>query len=186
MGVLATISSGLSVRHRSGFTCSLPPMTAGDWLEVVLTPDFTPLTVVSMVLPASAVVDMSDHVDCGDLEYGDIEGIAQSVIAQAAGRPWWEAVHIVLMADASWESIGGDMAVRGIHPDRTTFGIWLDAALHLLATVARHESEAAMNDLLAAIRQPPPGTLETDPEGGTMDADAFMAAANELRGRLPG
>lgn len=185
LGPLAvTISIG-------GHRFEVQPQPAAVWLDVLLDPELTgsdggragvPVTAISDAILASAIgpsamSDLMMGVVLGQLEYADIDSAAQDLLTELAGRPWYQAINLCLMASASWAVVGASMILAGIRATEVSLSAWLDAAyLTAIRIIAEgKDAEQRIGQLRAEIEREPaaPGG---DPDD--MDAEEFMSAAS--------
>lgn len=189
--LLSTVPFRLRVVFRGQGTVVeawIDDLKAANWIEALLVDDLGgEVTWTSFLFKVISNADqladeLPDMLVQGHVTADGVAAAAQEALETAAGRPWWEVINIMSVAAASWDSIGGELALRGILPAQVTLGVWLDAAWLLLRRLAAQKDEQSLDMLITAIKERPRAVNEGD--DGEMDLEAFMAAANELPGTL--
>jgi len=188
-GILATIATPIRVTFPwdgEALEVFTERLMADQWLEALLKDELTWGGVLVQVLPDQGMENVVAALLAGSLPAETVTSAGQSLLTVAAGRDWWEVINILAVADETWEALGGELALAGITPERVTLGVWLDAVWLLLRRLWSKHGESELNQLVTEVKRKPVAG-DADPEvDGAMDAADFMAAAGELRGRLPG
>ena len=183
--ILATIPGSIDLvfqGNEHSLESRVDDLMADRWLEVLLREDATWQELLGEVLPDQHVVDLADAVVAGLIPTAEVVLVAQNLLTAAAGRPWWETFNILAVAEEAWESIGGELALKGVLPGSVTLGAWLDAAWQLLRQLAGQQGQQSLTQLVSEIKREP----FSEGDDGSMDFGAFMTAAGELRGPMPG
>lgn len=149
------------------------PHGADAWL-VALSGEDPVRAVVPGLLEPDAMVAVAVAMASGTARYQDVEAAAFEAIATAAGRPWWEALRLVLWAAQPGSDLYGHLLLAGIDPARVTLAGWCSA---LYALLTRNADEKARNQLDFDLKAPPAG-VETDEVDGwdTGIPEGFSAA----------
>jgi hypothetical protein len=87
---------------------------------------------------------------------GELWEAAAAAIEDAAGRPWWEAVRLVGVAQSARQLLGM-LTLDGVHAHAVTFGAWCDAAL---VTVLRNVDEKKRTQFEVDFMMPPGGSID--------------------------
>lgn len=188
--LLSTVPCRLRVVFRGQGTVVeawIDELPAAVWLEALLDDPDGGVTWTSFLFKVISNSDqladeLPDLLVQGHVTADGVATAAQEALEAAAGRPWWEVINIMAVAAASWDSIGGELALRGIFPAQVTLGIWLDAVWLLLRRLAAQKDEQSLDMVIAAVKERPRSVTEHD--DGEMDLEEFMAAASELPGTL--
>lgn len=140
---------------------------AADWLEHLMQPEVHLHEMVFDLLDDESVTCLRRDITSGIHVISDVSDMAKALIEQASGRPWWETVNICALTAASWDVIGGELALRRIDPGRTSLAVWLDAVWLLLRRgVNDKERESMIRDITAR-------PAEGEPDEMAMDASEF-------------
>lgn len=178
--ILATLPGRVRVTYQGTDTALevvFEDYRASLWLEAILDQESVSwLDILLHVLPAEQGDELADMLVSGDLTMQTLVSASRDMLSTVAARPWWEALNIIAVANASWETIGGEMASRGLQADVVTLGTWLDAAFFLIRRASRDEQ--AHDQLVTEIKRKP--IEETD--DGEMDVEDFEATMTELAG----
>lgn len=123
---------------------------AADWLEHLMQPVINLDELVFDILDDESVEALRRDLNSGRHEVGDVRGMVKALIEQASGRPWWETINICAVAHASWDVVGGELALNHID-GRVSLAVWLDAAWLLLrrGVESRSQREAMIRDVTA-------------------------------------
>lgn len=186
-GILATVPSIIPVEI-CGENCRLKSyvrnINAAQWLEVLLSEGAAWHLILTSLMPDEDVLLLSRMLTSGEISQKDISNATKLLLIEISGRNWWEIFNILALAEEAWEYIGGDMAMGGIIPSRITFGTWLDVAWTLIRRLALKKGERDLDRLVVDVKRPPESEL--DDSDGEMEMSAFLSAAGELAGTLPG
>jgi hypothetical protein len=178
MGILATIPAEVEVEVAGRIMVCRAAM-ADSWLGLLAGDETRWSHILAGSLSWRDVGVLADLSCSGDISPQDIVRAAKDLVSEVAGRPWWEVVNIVAVAEASWDVAGGEMALAGIAPTNVTLGTWLDAAWLLLRKAARSSSEAGYTQLVSQVTSMPVEEVGD----GSMDEADFLAASSESLGR---
>lgn len=108
--------------------CRIPSMAAADWLSILMSADFEIWDIIPGQCPESTEAVEQALAD-GLISIADFRDICLEVITTVAGRPWWYAMRLIAVVQASWEVIGGNLIRQGALADQMPLGAWLDSAL---------------------------------------------------------
>lgn len=186
--IIATVQARLMVTFGNGdnvIVGEVTDLTADRWLESLLTEETSWPTLVADLVTHKNAILIHDALIDGVISSEEFITAAQEMLAAAGGRPWWETFSILSVAEEWWDVLGGEMAIKGIIPSQVTLGIWLDAVWLLIRRLAAGHSDQLLSDIIEAV-QSRPADLGPQDGDGEMSFSEFMAAANELRGPLPG
>lgn len=148
----------------------IPPMSAADWLTLLMTPDMD----LSDVFPGLLPEDQMEHMLFdSDLSLEDISELATGIIATVSARSWWVALRLIDVARNSWDVIGAEMTLKGVDAERLSLSSWLDVLLLVLL----RNMDAKDVPMFTMRLEAPPLHLEDQVEEPTMSAAAFMAMA---------
>lgn len=154
-----------------GQQVEIPPLPAADWLSVLMINDLE----LDNIFPGFLSLEESDLVEemiiSGDLDLEEYEDIILSIIETVSARHWWIALRLIGVARASWDLLGGELALRGVDAGQISLSSWLDAVL-LLAIEAQDPKDVTMFTM--KLEAPPPTMKTEEPE---MDASTFMSMA---------
>jgi hypothetical protein len=146
----------------------VPAMTAGQWLEVLSVGSQLWLDdVVPGLCEDPQVVE--DALWDGDVTPDDVGDLALDVVSAAAGRPWWVAMSLIMVAWNNWDALGPELSAA-VDADRVPLGAWLDV---LLPIIVNHMERSAAQMFLLRLETPPPSAREEAVV--EIPADAFLA-----------
>ncbi len=186
-GILATVPSIVPVTVY-GNDCKLNSyvrnVNAAQWLGVLLPKEAAWHSILTSSMPDEDVLLLSRMLISEEVSQKDMSDATKLLLVEISGRNWWEVFNILALAEEAWEYIGGDMATEGMIPSRVTLGSWLDVAWTLIRRLALRKGEQDLDRLVVDVKRPPESEL--DDSDGEMEASAFLSAAGELAGMLPG
>lgn len=115
---------------------------------------------------------VTDYLLDGRIDFTQIRRASLDVVSSVTGRPWWFSMRLIKTIVASWEVIGGEIAMRGIDAERLSVSAWLDAAL-LICLRSLESNKITM--FMSQLEIAPPEEAADQEESMTMSADTFMA-----------
>jgi hypothetical protein len=137
----------------AGETFTVPPRPAADWFLAILDED-VPLPLIPGMMGAGAEERIADMLLDGEITAELLATRSRELLAEAAGRPWWEADRLIRSSAASWHIIGGELTRLGVDLDRVS----LAAALNAIYVVCvRTMDEQERNRFDIDLRMPPIG-----------------------------
>lgn len=107
----------------NGRDVEFPAAPAADWLAVLMT-DPIDLEDIIRLLATDGEKLLFDE-DFGAESYE----MCLEVISSVSGRPWWQAMRLINVAKANWNTVGAEMLYRGFFPGDVSLSAWLDVAL---------------------------------------------------------
>ena len=151
---------------------AIPAQPAADWLVILMQDDIDLFDVVPGMCGPTFEDQVTDNLLLGRIELSQIRRAALDVISSVTGRPWWFSMRLIKTAVASWEVIGGELAIRGVDAERLSISAWLDASLLIcLRSIESNKITMFMSQLEIA----PPEEGADQEENMTMSADTFMS-----------
>lgn len=151
---------------------AIPAQPAADWLVILMQDDIDLFDVVPGMCGPTFEDQVTDNLLLGRIELSQIRRAALDVISSVTGRPWWFSMRLIKTAVASWEVIGGELAIRGVDAERLSISAWLDASLLIcLRSIESNKITMFMSQLEIA----PPEEGADQEESMTMSADTFMS-----------
>lgn len=115
----------------------------------------------------------------GHLTDDDVLPLARTIMAVAAGRPWWEAERLVASLWPSGGRLLGTLVLAGVDPARLTLAAYCSAVWAQLTKGADTEQ---MMKLESQLQIPPPGVTPDEMEAFD---DGWGMDVNQLRS-MPG
>ena len=115
---------------------------------------------------------VTHHLLLGQIELPQIRRAALDVISSVTGRPWWFSMRLIKTVAASWEVIGGEIAMRGVDAERLSISAWLDASF-LICLRSLESNKITM--FVSQLEIAPPEEAAGQEENMFMSADTFMA-----------
>jgi hypothetical protein len=137
-----------------GVTVTVEAAMADRWLDAITGNPMT--SVVPGMCSAEDRRAVGLALIGGELSDGDLWEAASAAIAEASGRPWWEAVRLAGIADQN-RVLLGLMTLEGVHAHTVTLGAWCDAAF---VTVLRNMDEKKRTRFEADLMIPPGGSVD--------------------------
>lgn len=147
-------------------TWTIPALPAADWMAATLAGwlDIVP----GLTTDAD---QLDDLLDAGTIGYDDCVAAARDALEAAAGCRWWTAQRLVHAA-CDWDTIGGELLLRGVDPAIAPLGAVL-AAAYRVAT--RHAEPVERARIDHELDKPPAGIPVREWFDEAEAADAFMA-----------
>lgn len=158
-------------------TWVIPALPARDWIEAVAAVR-CPWSIFPGLLTSADMDQALDPILDGSADDFEMRVAGFEAIHLASGRPWWEAMRLVRMADDDLGDMVGRLAVAGIDPGTVPFALWCAAVYHLATKGADQKELLKFNNRLQA----PPSMPEAFEAS---DQDDF-AAMVEMARSLPG
>jgi hypothetical protein len=161
----------------------IPFLAASAWINA-LTSQQSALAVFPGMLPQAEYTRVLDGLMDGSINEAEVRNAALHAIRQAAGRPWWEAVRLVGMADAAGATLVGMLTLAGVDSDVMPFGRWL-AAVYALGVKGKDEKERMIFEAKLSV---PPAGIDPDvlAEEGQDDFAAMVNLARSAPGMSTG
>lgn len=153
-----------------GRTFSFDPLWAGAWMSLLPSPGWA----ASLLQRHCATPHRDrflDMLEDGHVQPEDLVSLGRSVLAEAAGRPWWEAERLV--ATALTPEVLGAVLSKGIQPDLLTLAAFLAVTE---AVIRERLDDTGRLQFESQISAPPPEALEQVPE------EDLSAVMERLRG----
>lgn len=163
----------------NGVELMFPTLPAARWLEAFGSPAFH--VSVAHMMTVDQRDPLLDALSSGRLSVEDVvQKLAHTALAEAAGRPWWEAWK--LMSSVVNQDTGGrllgSLVLAGVDAERITLAAWCSA---VWALITRNADTTELMKMEMQLQMPPPGE-EAD---GWDDVEDFNATAARLRS-MPG
>ena len=138
----------------AGVTVTVEAAMADRWLDAI------PGNPMTSVVPGMCSADdrraISRALIAGAMSDEDLWEAASAAIAEASGRPWWEAVRLAGIADQNRHLLGM-LTIEGVHAHVVTLGAWCDAAFVM---VLRNMDEKKRPRFEADLMIPPGGSVD--------------------------
>jgi len=149
-----------------GREVEFPAATAADWLAVLMV---EPLDLDDVVLAMA--------VDGEELLFDETLGeevyeACLEVLSTVCGRPWWQAMRLISVATANWNTVGGEMLYRGILPDNLSLSAWLDV---LLLTIIKLLDPKDVTMFTLQLEKVPAEVIDVEVEEMEMDRNQFLS-----------
>lgn len=148
-------------------------MPAVDWLSILMAESFGPEDIFPGLLPDEDRLQVEDLLHTQALAVRDMWDLSLDILTEVSGRPWYVALRLVLVAKASWDALGGDLAA--IRSD-ASLGAWLDI---LFTLIVRNIEDSKRNMFLLKLELAPEGWGDKQQEAMEMSPDAFLAMAGD-------
>jgi hypothetical protein len=134
----------------------IPYHPASVWLRHL----FTNPDPVSVILAIAGRSDLSRTLLRGTVGVDQLREPCRLLVEAASGRHWWVVANLVSVARASWDVIGGRLAMAGVDPSRIPLGAWLDAAWIIMLDA--QADQAAVEKLRFEMGREPTTGRETE------------------------
>lgn len=148
----------------------IPALPAADWLSVLMVEQLHLDDVFPGLLPEDQVQGVEEVLATTDPDVDEFLQFSLDIVETISGRRWWVALRLIELARLSWDVIGGEMALKGVDPDRVSLSCWLD---QLLLVALRNMEPKDITMFTMKLESPPPG--EDKVEEIVMSRDAFLA-----------
>lgn len=156
-----------------------PVLTAQQWLAAMAQRERWPVLVLHHA-DADSIETFLDEAEAGRADADALLRLARAVLAESAGRPWWEAERLCVLALSRPELLG-EVLSRGVDPARMTIAAFLAV---LWSRVVQGVSETERMAAQAQLSAPPPEAL---PEmGDDMDLTAMAQMFRGMQGARVG
>lgn len=154
----------------NGHRLVFPHLTADRWTTAMFSGD---LSVVQLMTPEQFDL-LLDLIEDESLSVEDVHRVARKAVAEAAGRPWWEAERLVASVFEPTGRILGNLMLSGVRPETMTLAAWCAAVWALITR------NADGTDLMKAEMQlsVPPAEADED----DLAQDDFEAAVRRAQG----
>lgn len=154
----------------------IPPMTAAQWLEILLEEPISLFSIVPGLLEPPAEDNFHELVFNGRLSQLDIEELVLEIIALSSGWPWWSALYLIgnVKNPEVVDRVKGELALHGVDATRMGLATWLDC---VYAVFTRNMETEARKKIDLALAKPPPGIrVKSDPAANRAALRALMAS----------
>jgi hypothetical protein len=155
---------------------TIPSLPAADWVAVVATNDA--FAIVPGLLADEDQLRVWDALEDGLIELPELTTLARHALEAAAGRPWWEAQHLVVGATQSWDVLGGKLLLSGVDLGRISLGAFCNT-IYALATDGMEKKDRMKFDM--ELHRPPVEALEEVAQDSDYLASQFRAAFVEAQ-----
>jgi hypothetical protein len=153
----------------------IPAQCAADWLAVLMADPLDLFDVIPGLCGEDLEHELSLGLLSGTYELKQVRRAALDTISAVTGRPWWFAMRLIKTAIASWEVVGGEVAMRGVDATKMSVSAWLDAVYYICLR-GLESSKAQM--FMSQLEVPPPEEMPEDPvETMEVSADEFFRLA---------
>jgi hypothetical protein len=159
-----------------GWVYLIPALPAAEWIAAVSTNDA--FEIVPGLMGEETVADVWDQLDLGEITLEEIGVCARHALEAAAGRPWWEAQHLISGAIQSWDVIGGRLNLAGVNLQEQSIGAFCNT-IYALATKDMEKKDRMKFDM--ELTRPPVDAVEEIAANETALADQFRAAFAEAQ-----
>lgn len=146
----------------------VPPLSAADWLSVLMNPDSKLTDVVPGFLDEE---DRGRFMTLWLHSDADLDDVFEQLLEAASGRRWWVTMRLIGVMAGAWNNLGAQLILDGIDAERLSLAAWLDVATIKMLQVGKPEET---NLLMMQIEMPPEGT-ELPEEEMAMSADEFLS-----------
>lgn len=161
-----------------GDTFTVPPLPAVDWFLAIVDQD-TPLPLIPGLMTPDAEDRVADMLLDGQTSPEEIVKRSRELLAEASGRPWWEADRLIRSSAASWQIIGGELTRLGVDLGKVSLAAALNA-IYVICVRTMDEKERNKFDI--DLRLPPIGVEGVTTEE-MYDERAATAAFSALMGQ---
>jgi hypothetical protein len=139
----------------NGRAYAFPVLSAQRWLTMLADKRRWAVLVLHHAEPESYEAFL-DEAEAGRASAEDLARLARMVLAESAGRPWWEAERLCNAVLTS-PMLTGDVLSRGVDPGRLTLAAFL-AVVWTRATQGAKQTDRMQ--LEAELMAPPPEALQ--------------------------
>ena len=105
----------------------------------------------------------------------ELEEACLDVLSLVSGRPWWQAMRLISVASANWNTVGGEMLYRGIFPDQLSLSAWLDV---LLLTIIKLMDPKQVTMFTLQLERPPVDVIDGEAQEMEMDRNQFLSMSH--------
>ena len=144
---------------------TVPALTAAAWLAAISSGRAS--GVIPGLLPPEERAAVVRAMSVREVTVADVQTATRTAIAEATGRPWWEAVKLVGAADDGKGEVLGHLLLGGLDPARVTLGGWCAATYALCVRNLDKDARLKFDVDLAMI---PAGVDLSEGESAAWDA----------------
>lgn len=155
---------------------TIPALPAAEWIAAVSSNDA--FAIVPGLLDEEMIADVWDQLELGGIALDEIGTVARHALGAAAGRPWWEAQHLISGAVQSWDVIGGRLQLAGVDLLKQSLGAFCNT-IYALATKDMEKKDRMKFDM--ELHRPPLDATEEIASNEAVLADQFRAAFAEAQ-----
>lgn len=155
---------------------TIPALPASEWIAVVAANDA--FSIVPGLMCEEDQLAVFDLIEDEEIGVNDFQMLARHALEAAAGRPWWEAQHLVIGASQAWDVIGGRMINNGTDLDRISIGAFCNA-VYAMATENLDKKDRMKFD--SDLKRPPFDAVEEQAADQSFVAAQFRAAFLEAQ-----
>jgi hypothetical protein len=151
-----------------GKDLEFPAATAADWLHVLMA---SPVDLDDVI---AAMATEGEHILLDESIGAELYDACLDVISAVSGRPWWQAMRLISVVKANWNTLGGEMLYRGVLPDRMSLSAWLDV---LLLVTIRSMDPKDVTMFTLKLEQQPAEVIDVEPQELEMSRSQFLSMA---------
>lgn len=137
----------------AGRTVTVPAAPAAEWL-LALASDGPVYAVIPGMLADDDQAAVTMALLTGQIDGDGLEAAFCTVVADVAGRPWWEAMRLV--GHAGGDEVYGHLLLHGVDPARVTLAGFCSA---VYALITQHMEEKSRNQFDFDLKLPPSGVV---------------------------
>lgn len=156
----------------------IPPFGADVWIEAVISNDA--FQIVPGLFGEDDEADVLDLLAFAEIDIAEILPCARHALEAAAGRPWYTAQHLIIGAADAWDSVGGNLLLRGVKIEDMSIGAFCSAVYALATRDMKKEDRLKLDMNLSRV---PVDAVEEEMGGEEGAAAAFRAALAEATRR---
>lgn len=157
---------------------TVPAYAADTWISALIS-DLNVWAVFPGLLEPEEREAVVDGLSDGTMSVADVQKAGFEAVRRASGRPWWEAMRMIGMADAPDGQLVGMLTLKGVNPCTMPLARWL-SAVYAIAVQGRDEKE--LLQFQARLQAPPRGFEDAFEDGTQDDFAAMVRAARQLPG----
>lgn len=134
----------------------IPPMSASQWLWILLEPSVSLFAIVPGLLEPDAKEHVEGLILDGQYSHEELEDLAWEIVSIAAGRPWWTALYLLVNAKHgnNLETVQGELALHAVDASKMSLSSWLSAVYVIFA---RNMDQQKRQQFDLALARPLPG-----------------------------
>lgn len=154
-----------------------PHLNAAVWCELLSTRQW-PVRLIHLMDPDPYEALLKD-IESSTLDADGLLALARAALADAAGRPWWEAERLVATCTADGGRLLGMVLLAGVRPDQLTLAAFCCA---VWAQITKGADATGLLKAQSELCVPPPEVSFEELED---EEDDMTAMVERMRG-MPG
>lgn len=154
----------------------VPARPAADWLELLMgEPGDWDMDAIFPGLAEDPDNLVNESLWAGEITPQELEDKTLELISTVSGRPWYVAMRMIQLAQASWSVLGTTLLLHGIDAGKVSLSSWLDGLWYAIFSSVKKEERTKLAMLIEAMPAALQNNSEDVFESMEMTADQFTS-----------